>query len=162
MSVSHFTLVHVLMSLAGIGSGLTVLFGLINQKQLDGWTSIFIATSMLACISGFAFPFERLLRSHILGLLSLLSLIIAIFARYVFGLAGPGRWVYIVAAICALYFNCFAAVMQLFAKIPALKIIAPTQTEPSFLIAQLIVFVVLATLTVLAIKRFRTHTARSM
>ncbi len=139
-----------------------VLFGLINQKQLDGWTSIFIATSMLACISGFLFPFERLLRSHILGLLSLLALIIAIFARYVFGLAGPGRWVYIVAAICALYFNCFAAVMQLFAKISALKIIAPTQTEPSFLIAQLIVFVVLATLTVLAIKRFRTHTARSV
>ena len=43
MTTSTFTLVHVLISLAGIGSGLIVVYGLLTAKRLDGWTAIFLA-----------------------------------------------------------------------------------------------------------------------
>jgi hypothetical protein len=154
MSTSTFTLIHVVLSLAGIGSGFVVLLGLLNRKRLDGWTMIFLTTSILTSVSGFLFPFERLLFSHVLGLLSLAVLTIAIFARHVFGCAGSWRWLYVVAASLALYFNCVAAVVQLFAKISALKAIAPTQTEPVFVAIQLVVLAIFVVLTILAVKRF--------
>jgi hypothetical protein len=91
MSLSTFTLVHVLISLAGIGSGFIVLFGLLNGKRLDGWTAIFLVTTVLTSVTGFLFPFEHLLPSHIVGILSLLVLAVAIAARYVFHMAGVWR-----------------------------------------------------------------------
>ena len=159
MSTSTFTLVHVLISLAGLGSGFVVLFGLLNGKRLDGWTGIFFATSMLTSLTGFAFSFERVLPSHILGLLSLTVLTIALFARSVFHLAGASRLIYVVTATMALYFNCFAAVVQLFAKIPALKAKAPTQTETPFVVAQGLVLAIFVGLTYVAAKRFRGQTS---
>jgi hypothetical protein len=155
MRTPVFTLVHVLLSLAGIGSGFVVIFGLFHRKRLDGWTMIFFTTSMLTILSGFAFPFDRLLRTHVLGLLSLLALTIALFARNVFLLEGSWRIVYVVCLAMGLYCNCFAAIVQLFAKIPALKATAPTQTEPPFLLAQLVVLVIFVVLTYKAVVRFR-------
>lgn len=162
MSTSMFTLVHVLISLAGIGSGFVVLIGMLNSQRRDGWTGIFVITSMLTSLTGFLFPFEQLLPSHLLGLLSLLVITIALFARNVFHFAGPWRLVYVVAIAMALYLNCFAAVVQLFAKIPALKALAPTQTEPPFLIAQSLVLAVFLVLTYLAAKRFRVAPVRDL
>lgn len=154
MSTSTFTLVHVLISLAGIGSGFVVLFGLLNGKRRDSWTGIFVATAMLTSLTGFMFPFDYLLPTHILGLLALTAVTVALFARYVFDLAGASRLIYVVTAATVLYFNCFAAVVQLFAKIPRLQAIAPTQTEPAFLIAQSSVLAVFVVLTYKAAKRF--------
>jgi len=162
MSTSMFTLVHVLISLTGIGSGFVVVLGMLKCKRRDGWTAIFVITSMLTSLTGFLFPFEQLLPSHILGLLSLLVITITLFARNVFHFAGPWRLVYVVAVAMALYFNCFAAVVQSFAKIPALKAFAPTQTEPPFLIAQSLVLAVFIVLTYLAAKRFRVAPVRTM
>src|SRR5208282_1721162 len=45
VTTSTFTLVHVLLSLAGIGSGFIVVFGLLVGKRLDGWTAIFLVTT---------------------------------------------------------------------------------------------------------------------
>ena len=159
MSTSTFTLIHVLTSLAGIGSGFMVIFGFLNGKRLDGWTTIFFTTSLLSSLTGFLFPFERLLPSHILGLLSLTILTIALFARIVFELAGGWRLIYVVTAAMALYFNCFAAVVQSFAKIPVLKSKAPTQTETPFLVAQGLVLAIFVVLTYLGAKRFRGQTS---
>jgi hypothetical protein len=159
MSNSTFTLIHVLISLAGIGSGFVVIFGLLHNKALDGWTAIFFTTALLTSVTGFLFPFEQLLRSHILGLLSLLVLTIALFARSVFHLDGCWRLLYVVTVAMALYFNCFAAIVQSFAKIPALKAIAPTQTEPPFVVAQAVVLMIFVVLTYLAAKRFRGQTS---
>ena len=98
MPPSTFTLVHVLISLAGIGTGFIVLYGLLTGKRLDGWTAIFLVTTVLTSLTGFLFPFKHLLPSHIVGIVSLLVLALAIFARYVRHLAGAGRWIYVVGA----------------------------------------------------------------
>ena len=83
MSTATFTLVHVLISVAGIGSGFFVLFGMFLRKRFDGATAIFLATTVLTSVTGFLFPFEHILPSHIVGLISLLVLAVAILARYV-------------------------------------------------------------------------------
>ena len=161
MSLSTFTLLHVIISLAGIGTGFVVLFGLLNGKRLDGWTSIFLITTVLTSITGFMFPFERLLPAHILGMMSLVVLAIAIWARYGAHLAGAWRGTYVITAAIALYFNCFVGVVQAFEKIPALHAMAPTQKEPPFAIAQLVVLAIFVWLAWGATKRFHPVTVRS-
>lgn len=161
MSLSTFTLVHVLLSLAGIGSGFIVMFGLLNGKRLDGWTAIFLVTTVLTSVTGFLFPVEHLLPSHILGILSLLVLAIAIPARYVFHMAGAWRRTYVITAAIALYFNVFVAVVQSFLKIPALHALAPAGKEPPFLAAQVIVLLIFIALTIRATKRFHIDQART-
>jgi hypothetical protein len=155
MSTATYTLLHVLISLAGIGSGLIVIFGLLTGKRLDGWTAIFLATTVLTSLTGFLFPVEHLLPSHVVGIISLLVLAVAIPARYVFLLADAWRWIYVVGAAMALYLNVFGAVVQAFLKVPALKALAPTQKEPPFLVAQLAVMALFIVLGILGVKKFR-------
>jgi len=160
MTLGTYTFLHVLISVAGIGAGLIVMFGLLSGKRLDGWTGLFLATTVLTSVTGFGFPFDHLLPSHILGILSLVILAAAIPARYVFHLAGSWRWIYVVGAGIALYFNVFVLVVQAFEKVPALKALAPTQKEPPFLVAQLIVLVIFVAIIALAAKRFRSEPER--
>jgi hypothetical protein len=155
MTTSTFTLLHVLLSLTGIGSGFIVVYGLLTGKRLNGWTAIFLATTVLTSATGFLFPVEHLLPSHVVGIISLVVLLAAILARYVLHLAHASRWIYVVCAMLALYLNVFVAVIQSFLKIPALKALAPTQKEPPFLVAQLVVMALFVVLSVLAVKRFR-------
>lgn len=155
LSLSAFTLLHVVISLAGIGSGFVVIYGMLNAKRLDGWTGIFLTTTVLTSITGFMFPFEHLLPSHIVGGLSLVILAVAILARYTFHMKGGWRGTYVVTAAIGLYLNCFVAVVQAFAKVPALKAMAPTQKEPPFVIAQSVVLIVFVVLTILAARKFR-------
>src|SRR5580704_13636142 len=155
MTTSTFTLLHVLLSLAGIGSGFMVVYGLLAGKRLDGWTAIFLATTVLTSLTGFLFPVEHLLPSHIVGLISLVVLALAIFARYGGHLTGSWRCIYIVSSVIALYLNCFVAVVQSFMKIPALKALAPTQKEPPFLIAQIALMVLFIVLGIFAVRNFR-------
>jgi hypothetical protein len=159
MSLSTFTLVHVLLSLAGIGSGFVVIFGLIGGKRLNGWTTIFLVTTALTSLTGFLFPVQHLMPSHVVGFISLAVLSLAIAARYAFQFAGAWRWIYIVSSALALYLNCFVAVIQAFEKIPALKALAPTQKEPPFLVAQLALLALFAWITILAARRFHLQPA---
>jgi len=159
MSLATFTLVHVLLSLAGIGSGFIVLFGLIAGKRLNGWTTIFLVTTALTNLTGFLFPVEHLMPSHVIGFLSLAVLSLAIAARYAFRFAGAWRWIYVVSAALALYFNSFVAIVQAFEKVPALKALAPTQKEPPFLMAQLALLALFAWMTTLATRRFHIQPA---
>ena len=157
MSTATYTLLHVLLSLVGIGSGFVVLYGLIGSKRLDGWTAVFLTTTALTSISGFGFPFDHLLPSHKVGIISLVVLAAAIPARYVFHM--EGAWRSVIGSALALYFNVFVLVVQSFLKVPALKALAPTQQEPPFLIAQLGVLVAFIWLATLATKRFRIRSA---
>jgi hypothetical protein len=160
MTTSTYTLVHVILSLIGIGSGFIVIFGLLTGKGLDGWTALFLASTAVTSLTGFGFPFDHLLPSHIVGIISLLVLAVAIVARYALHLAGMWRWVYVVAAVISLYLNVFVAVVQAFEKVPALNALAPTQSEPPFLIAQLAVMGLFIVLAVFGVKRF--HLAPSL
>ena len=159
MTLSTFTLVHVIISLIGIVFGLIVLYGLLTAKRLDGWTGIFLLFTVLTSVTGFLFPFEHLLPSHKVGIISLVLLAIAILARYSFHMAGAWRSTYVVSAVMSLYLNCFVLVAQAFLKAPALHALAPTGTEPPFLVTQLIVLVIFIGLTILAVKRFKIASA---
>jgi hypothetical protein len=162
MSTATYTLLHVVISLVGIGSGMVVMFGLLAGRRLDGWTGLFLVTTVATSASGFGFPFTHLLPSHKVGLLSLLFLAAAILARYVFHLAGAWRPVYVISAVIALYFNVFVLVVQLFEKVPALNALAPTQKEPPFLIAQLFVLALFIALGIATTIRFRNQPVRTV
>ena len=151
---------HTWLSLIGLATGCVVLAGLIQSKPLDGWTSAFLLTTVLTSATGFGFPVDQLLPSHVVGVISLVVLAGAILARYVFRLAGPWRWIYVVGAMAALYLNAFVAVVQAFRKIPALNALAPTESEPPFAIVQGIVLVAFVILTVWAVRAFRPVVAR--
>jgi hypothetical protein len=159
MSLSTFTLVHVLISLVGIASGLVVLYGLLSGKRLDGWTALFLISTVLTSVTGFGFPFDHLLPSHKVAILSLVLLAIASLARYGLHMAGAWRWIYVVTAVMALYLNVFVLVFQGFEKVPALKALAPTQSEPPFLVAQLIVLAIFIVLGIFAVKKFHPERA---
>jgi hypothetical protein len=137
------------------------MFGFITGKRLDTLTAVFLTTTVLTSVTGFGFPFDHLLPSHKLGIISLVALAIAIPARYVFHLAGSWRWIYVVGASMALYLNVFVLIAQLFMKVPALKALAPTQSEPPFLVAQILVLLIFVGLTILAAKRFHLQPARA-
>ena len=154
LSLSAFTTLHVVISLIGIGSGLIVLFGMLGAQKLEGWTALFLVTTILTSATGFMFPFNGLLPSHIVGAISLLVLTIALIALYAFRLAGPWRWVYVTTALAALYLNVFVGVVQAFQKLGFLQPLAPTQSEPPFAVAQLAVLVIFLLLGFLAVRRF--------
>ena len=126
LGMTTFTFVHVVLSLIGIFSGFVVVFGLLAAKQLDGWTALFLVTTVLTSATGFLFPFHTFLPSHGVGIVSLIVLAIAIFARYVRQLAGAWRRTYVITAIVALYLNVFVLIAQLFLKVPALKAMRAT------------------------------------
>jgi hypothetical protein len=162
ISTAAFTLLHVVISLIGIGSGLIVLFGLISGKRLDGWTAVFLITTVATSVTGFFFPISKLTPGIVLGILSLIALAIAIVARYAMHMAGAWRVTYVITAAVSLYFNVFVLVAQLFEKVPALHALAPTQKEPPFAIAQLVVLVLFVGLAILAAKGFREQPARPL
>ena len=155
MSLATFTLVHVILSLIGIFTGAVVLIGMLNSNRRSGLTAVFLATTVLTSATGFLFPFDKLLPSHIVGIISLVVLAIAILALYVYRLAGSWRWIYVGSAVLSLYLNVFVAVVQAFLKIPFLNDLAPTQKEPPFAIAQAAVLLVFIVLGILAVRWFR-------
>jgi len=162
MSLATFTLIHVIISLVGIGAGLVVLFGMLGGRRLDGMTALFLATTVLTSVTGFGFPFAHVTPGIILGILSLVVLAIAIVARYSFRMAGRWRSIYVVTAVIALYFNCFVLIAQSFQKVPALHALAPKGNEPPFAIAQGILLVLFIVAGVLAVKKFRPDAATSL
>ncbi len=155
MSLSTFTVVHVLISLIAIASGFVVVFGLLAGKRLDGLTTLFLTTTVLTSVTALMFPFEHVTPGIKLAVISLVVLAVAIAARYAFHLSGAWRSIYSIGATLALYLNVFVLVAQLFEKVPALHELAPTGSEPLFLVAQLVVLAAFLALGVLATVRFR-------
>ncbi len=161
MLLSAFTLFHVVLSLVGIGAGLVVVYGLLASKRLDGWTAIFLTTTVATSATGFLFPFHGFLPSHAVGIVSLMVLPVAILARYRYRLAGGWRRTYAISAVVALYLDVFVLIVQLFLKVPALKAIAPAQSEPPFQITQLIGLLLFTVLAARAAIKFRAEPPRA-
>ena len=155
------TKIHVVISLMGILTGVVVLIGLISGRRFNGWTTWFLASTVATSATGFFFPFRGVTPGIIVGIISLLLLAVAIFARYFRRFVGAWRWIYVVTAMIALYLNVFVLIAQLFQKVPALKALAPTQTELPFLVAQLSTLLIFVVLTIAATLRFRSANLRS-
>ena len=157
MSLATFTMVHVIISLIGIVSGIFVMFAMLGSNRMPGLTAIFLLSTILTSATGFGFPFTQLLPSHLIGILSLVLLAIACIALYAMRLAGPWRWIYVVTALVSLYLNVFVLVIQSFLKIPALTAVAPGNppSGPVFAVVQGVVLVFFVLMIIGAWRRFR-------
>src|SRR3954466_12850173 len=155
MDITTLTLVHTIISIVAIAAGLVVVGGLIAGMRIDGWTGIFLVTTALTSITGFFFPLTPFMASQWIGVISLLILPFVIAARYWKHLRGGGRGPYVVGTVLVLYLNFFVLLVQLFRRIPALIVSAPTQTEPPFVLTQLLVLALFAWLGFAAFRRFR-------
>ena len=155
MSVEAFTLLHVVITLVAIGSGLIVVGGMFASHKLPGTTAIFLLTTALTSVTGFLFPIHGFTPALGVGILACLILLVALFALYKEHLAGAWRWVYVIAAIASLYLNVFVLVAQSFMKVLALNVLAPTQSEPPFAITQAAVLAIFILIALIAVVKFR-------
>jgi hypothetical protein len=157
LSLANFTMVHVIISLIGIVSGIIVMFGMLGSNRMPGLTAIFLLSTILTSATGFGFPFTQLLPSHMIGILSLVLLAIACIALYAMRLTGPWRWIYVTTALASLYLNVFVLVIQAFLKIPALHALAPSvpPSEPPFAVIQGLVLLFFVIVIIGAWRRFR-------
>jgi hypothetical protein len=155
LGMTPLTFVHVVISLVGIISGLVVAFGLLAGRRLDGWTAIFLITTVATSVTGFFFPFHGITPGDAVGIISLVVLAVAILARYRRHLAGGWRRTYAISAVVALYLNVFVLVVQLFEKVPSLHALAPKGSEPPFVVTQVIVMALFVVLGIAAAKGFR-------
>jgi hypothetical protein len=157
LSLSAVTTLHVVISLIGIVSGLVVLFGLFKSQSMPGMTAIFLITTILTNATGFMFPFDKLLPSHIIAILSLVLLAIACIALYGMKLSGAWRAIYLITAVASLYLNVFVLVIQSFMKVGPLHALAPSipPSEPPFAVTQGVVLVLFVIAIIAAVRRFR-------
>lgn len=154
LDLHTYTVLHVIISLVAIAAGFIVLFGLLGSQRMESLTATFLITTILTNLTGFAFPFQRFLPSHAVGAISMVALLVACIALYQYRLAGSWRWIYVVSAVAALWFNVFVLIAQSFQKIAVLQPLAPTQSEPPFQIVQAIVLVAFIVLGWLAVRRY--------
>jgi hypothetical protein len=155
LGMSTFTFAHVAISVLAILSGIVVMQSLLVSKWRGGWTALFLLTTAITSASGFGFARDQVLPSHVVSVISLLVLAVAALALYGKHLIFKWRWIYVVAAVTALYLNVFVLIVQLFQKVPALHALAPTQAEPPFAIAQGVVLLAFVVLGFFAVRRFR-------
>jgi hypothetical protein len=159
LGMPPLTLLHTLISLVGILTGAIVMWGLIKNDYNKGVTLTFLVFTIATSVTGFLFfPFVKFLPSHAVGTLSLIILAISLYALYAKRLSGSSRWIYVVTAVAAQYFNVFVLVVQLFLKVPALHELAPQQSEPPFVITQAVVLVAYLVVGFLGVKRFHPPT----
>jgi hypothetical protein len=142
------TFVHTAVSLLDLAVGLIVLYGLSEGRRLKPWMGLFIGGAWFTSLSGFLFPIAGPTPALIVGVVAILVLIL-VFAAQTKG----WRRIFAGGIVVSVYFQAFVTVAQSFAKIPALKALAPTQTEPPFAIAQLVVLIAFVLAGVVSVKK---------
>lgn len=155
MRLATFTLVHLVISLIAIASGLVVVFGMIASLRLPRLTGFFLVMTALTSLTGFLFPFKGMTPAILFGMLSMMALGVAAIARHGAHLHGAWRGTWVVSVALAVYLNFFVLVVQLFEKVPALRALAPTQKELPFKVTHLVALLLFVALTFLAMRRFR-------
>lgn len=154
LNIITYTVIHTVLSLIALFSGLVMVSGLLRSQRLKGWTAIFFITAIATSATGFGFPNPGLDPAKIIGIVSLVALAIAALTRYGGNLMGAWRWLYVLAAVVAVYLLVFVTVAQIFDKVPMLKALAPTQSEPPFAIAQGVVLVIFLVIAIASVRKF--------
>ncbi|WP_349956366.1 hypothetical protein [Rhizobium sp. ZPR3] len=152
--MSGILLIHVVISLIAIISGIVVAQGFLTANRHDRSTLVYMLTTALTSLTGFLFPFHGITPAIIVGILCLLVFIPTALARYRFHLAGIWRSVFVVGALVLLFFNCLVLIIQSFQKIQALNALAPTGNEPPILAAQVALLVACLLVGYFSIRRF--------
>jgi hypothetical protein len=158
MSIPAFTLLHVVITLIAIGSGLIAVGGMFASHKLPGTSALFLFTTILTSVTGFLFPIHGFTPALGVGIVSCVILAVALFAYYSKHLTGAWRLIYVVTAVASLYLNVFVLVVQSFIKVAALNALAPTQSEPPFVIAQIVVLLIFVLIGIAAAIKFRPMT----
>ncbi len=158
MSIGAFTLLHVIITLVAIGSGLIVVGGMFASHRLPVMTALFLFTTALTSVTGFLFPIQGLTPALRVGILACVILAVALFALYKEHLVGAWRWIFVITAVASLYLNVFVLVVESFVKVSALSALAPTQTEPPFAITQAVVLAIFILIAFIAVIKFRPGT----
>ena len=155
MSVGAFTILHVIITLVAIGSGLIVVGGMFSSNRLPVTTALFLFTTVLTSVTGFLFPIHSFTPALGVGIVACVVLAVTLFALYKERLVGPWRWIYVITAVVSLYLNVFVLVVQSFVKVSALNALAPTQTEPPFAVTQAAVLAIFVLITLIAVIKFQ-------
>jgi len=146
---------HVLISLVAMLAGVALLYRLLAGGPIGTATAVFLATMILTDLTGFPlspFGFDP---PRVVGVLSLLLLAASIVAFYVFRPVGVWRWIFCATTVAAFYLDVFVGVVQSFEKVSFLHALAPTQSEPPFVAAQVIVLIGFVALGIAAVWRNR-------
>jgi len=159
MSIGAFTLLHLVITLVAIGSGLIVVGGMFASDRLPVTTALFLLTTALTSLTGFLFPIHGLTPALSVGILACVILVVALFALYKEHLVGAWRWIFAITAVASLYLNVFVLVVQSFVKVAAFNALAPTQTEPPFALTQALVLAIFILIAIIAAVKFRPGTS---
>jgi hypothetical protein len=146
---------HVLISLVAMIPGVVLLYRLLAGGPIRTVTAVFLATMILTDVTGYPLPPFGFDPPRVVGTLSLLLLAGSAVAFYGFRLVGAWRWIFCATAIAAFYLDVFVGVVQSFQKLPFLQALAPTQSEPPFIVAQVIVLAAFVALGVAAVWKYR-------
>ncbi|HEX5507597.1 MAG TPA: hypothetical protein VFX37_03755 [Pseudolabrys sp.] len=160
MSLTTFTILHVIICFIGLVAGLVVVFGMFGSKRLNGWTAVFLIFTILISVTGFMFPIHGFTPALATGVVSSIILAAAVLGLYVFRLNGAWRWIYVAGAVAALYLNVFVLIVQSFQKVAVLRDLAPTQTETPFLVTQIAALVLFLAFAMLALIKFHPERTR--
>jgi hypothetical protein len=148
--MSTFTLLHVLISLIGIGSGLVVVYGFVAGQRLPAWNAVFLVMTILTSVTGFFFTFRGITPGIVVGVVSLVVLAVALHAR-----SEKSTKTYIVMVTIAEFLNVLVLIVQSFEKIPALHALAPKGTEPITNVVKVLALVLFVAVAWVAVRRGR-------
>ena len=154
-----FTAFHVAISLVAILAGFVVVIQLLGSSSSKCWTATFLGTALATSLTGFLFPFRGFTPAIGTGIVAVIVMVPTLIAFYGKKLAGFWRPTYVIGAVLSLYLNFFVLIVQSFLKIPALNVLAPTQKEPPFAIAQGLALLLFIGLGIAATLKFRPATA---
>lgn len=152
MDLKVYTLIHVVISVLGILSGLIVVGGLIAGSRFHKLIGFFLITTLVTTITGFGFPFVGITPAHVVGILSLSALSGALVALYGKKLRNSWHRAFVILSVTSLYLNVFVLLAQLLQKIPALSALSPTPSAPAFAATQGIVLLIFVWLGRAAVK----------
>jgi hypothetical protein len=162
LSIQTFTIIHVIISLIAIATSFIVMFGMLGSNRLPGWTGLCLFFTALTTVTGFMFPFNGFTPAIGTGIVSVVLLLFALVGLYAKKLAGSWRWIYVVTAVAAFWFNVFVLIVQSFEKVKLLNaaapMVGPPFAEPAntyFVITQGLILVVFVVLGFLAVRKFR-------
>ncbi|MGL4289126.1 MAG: hypothetical protein ACRCVA_22440 [Phreatobacter sp.] len=157
--LATFTAIHTAISIIAIVAGIPAVYGLFASVTKSFWTTLFLVTAVLTSATGYGFPFNGVLPSHVVGAIALVLLAVVLVSRFVFRLEGSWRWIYAAGMVFSLYFLVFVAIAQAFMKIPVLRAAAPTQSELPFALSQGLTLVIFVALAIAASRAFRPEPA---
>lgn len=146
---------HVLVSLIAIFYGVLVSYAFLVGKRHEAWMSVFLATTIATSVGGFMFPADHITPAHVFGVISLIALTVAFATRNSERQMRAWSRTHIYSVLFSFYLNAFVLVVQMFQKIPELKSLAPTQSEPPFGIAQFLLLVAFVVVGVVSFRRNR-------